>query len=143
MYQVLRACIAPKTAINDRENNKSHANCELLFMMSKAWPNAYQPGCCCYCSPRRIGSPNQVAFCSAERRRIFGSERHAQITVFACVFAICVSSLVITNCPKSTSAASLPQGRQMQRQLQVNRGNAITRMEELCAAIDITKNISL
>ena len=66
-------------------------------MMSKTWPNAYQPGCCCYCSPRRIGSPNQVAFCSAERRRIFGSERHAQITVFACVFAICVSSLVITN----------------------------------------------
>jgi hypothetical protein len=80
-------------------------------MMSKAWPNAYQPGCCCYCSPRRIGSPNQVAFCSAERRRIFGSERHAQITVFACVFAICVSSLVITNCPKSTSAVSLLQGR--------------------------------
>ena len=66
-------------------------------MISKAWPNAYQPGCCCYCSPRRIGSPNQVVFCSAERRRIFGSERHAQITVFACVFATCVSSLVITN----------------------------------------------
>ncbi len=66
-------------------------------MKSKAWPKAYQPGCCCYCSPRRIGSPNQVAFCSAARRRIFGSERHAQITVFACVFAICVSSLVITN----------------------------------------------
>ena len=113
MYQVLRACIAPKTAINDRENNNHMQTVNYYSWWVKL--GQMPTNQVAAAATARLGeSDHQIRWHFVVPKGGVSFEASGTLRLLSSLMSLLFVSLpwwLLTACPKSTSAASLPQGR--------------------------------